>query len=101
MEENLNQVNKKLNDLSPEQKQKILDDFENFKMYLGKQVSRGEKLGLSEDALAKGAKLVGDHLAKHEDPQNSEEKLLQELWKVTESEDEKATLSKLLVRLVK
>lgn len=38
MDENLNQVDKKLNNLTPEQKQKILDDFEDFKSYLGKQV---------------------------------------------------------------
>ncbi|RUS52442.1 hypothetical protein QI30_16895 [Kurthia sp. 3B1D] len=100
MDENLNQVDKKLNNLTPEQKQKILDDFEDFKSYLGKQVLRGEKLGLSEETLAKGAKFVAEHLAKNEDPQNSEQNLLQELWKVTQSDEEKTTLSTLLVRLV-
>lgn len=62
-------------------------------------MAKGQKLGLSDDLLAKGAKFVAEHLAKNEEPKNHEQKVLQELWKVAE-EDEKKTLSKLLVKMV-
>lgn len=99
MSEELNKITDKLSELTPEQKEEILDNFSNFKSYLKDQLARGQKLGLSDDLLAKGAKFVADHLAKNEEPKNREQKVLQELWKVAE-EDEKKTLAKLLVKMV-
>lgn len=94
----------KLNDQKLENEvlknKEVLGDFEEFKSYLGKKVSLGEKLGMDEEQLANAAQKVGDFLAKKESPQNSEEQLLQELWKVG-TEEEKHMLSHMLVRLVK
>jgi hypothetical protein len=68
--------------MSEEKKEDILSSFEGFKSYLGDKVSKGEKLGMNEEQLAKTAQKVADYLAKHEEPRNREENLLHELWRL-------------------
>ncbi|NJP37087.1 DUF3243 domain-containing protein [Alkalicoccus luteus] len=92
------QAEEKLDHTSEEKKQEILDSFQGFLDYLNKQVNRGEKLGLGEEQLAKGAERVAEYLKNHEEPRNSEEKLLQEMWQVAE-EEEKRHIARTLVRL--
>ena len=99
MAEELNQVDQKLKDLSPEEKDAILNEFNEFKSYLNNQLSKGKKLGLSDEVLAKGAKFVADHLAKNEEPRNREQKLLQEMWKVA-GEEEKKHISLVLLKMI-
>lgn len=89
----------KAQDMNQEEKDQILQSYDEFLSYLGDQVGKGEKLGMNEDQLAKSAKKLGDYLAKNEDPRNREEKVLKEMWSVAENEDEKKTVSRLLVRL--
>ncbi|KIL49115.1 DUF3243 domain-containing protein [Jeotgalibacillus campisalis] len=93
-----NKVEKEIQQTDNEQKEEILQNFDRFKNYLGDQVSKGEKLGLGEESLAKGAEKVGDYLAKKEEPRNREEKLLQELW-VVGDKDQRHHLAHMLVRL--
>lgn len=73
--------------MDEEKKDDILRHFSTFKDYLGDQVEKGEKLGLSEERITKGAKRVADYLAKHVEPRNREEKLLNELWHVDIDEE--------------
>lgn len=93
------QIENEMNAMHGTTKEEILKDFEEFKDYLKKQVNRGKKLGLDDGKLVKSAAILGDYLKKHEEPQNSEEMLLQELWSVAD-EDEKQHLAQLLVKLV-
>lgn len=88
-----------INSMSEEKKEDILSSFEGFKSYLGDKVSKGEKLGMNEEQLAKTAQKVADYLAKHEEPRNREENLLHELWKVGDTEQQHH-LAHMLVRLV-
>ncbi|KZZ83649.1 MULTISPECIES: DUF3243 domain-containing protein [Bacillaceae] len=97
---NINNVDEKVDQMDSEKKDRILQDFETFKSYLSDKVSKGEKLGLGEEQLAKAAEKVADYLAKHEEPRNSEEYLLNELWKVGDKEQQHA-LAHMLVKLVK
>ncbi|RYI30234.1 DUF3243 domain-containing protein [Bacillus infantis] len=92
-------VENKLENMGSEKKDEILTSFEGFKDYLGGKVSLGKKMGLNEEQLANAAQKVGDYLAKKEEPRNREEKLLQELWK-SGNEEEQHALSHLLVKLV-
>jgi len=92
-------VNDKLQDMSSEQKDEILSSFEGFKDYLSEKVEKADKLGLNEEQIAKAAQKVGDYLAAKEEPRNREEKLLQELWKAG-NEEEQHKLAHLLVKLV-
>jgi hypothetical protein len=91
-------VEKHVSNMSREQKDEILEGFNSFKDYLGDKVSKGRKLGLSDEALAIGAKKVAEYLSNHEEPKNREQKLLNELWEVSD-EEEKKHLSKVLVKL--
>ncbi|MFG6150075.1 DUF3243 domain-containing protein [Halobacillus sp. B23F22_1] len=84
--------------MSEDKKEDIMQNFQTFKDYLGDQVQKGEKLGLGEEGLTKGAKRVGDYLAKNEEPKNREEKVLNELWNVA-NEDERKHIAHVLVKL--
>ncbi|PLR95261.1 DUF3243 domain-containing protein [Bacillus sp. T33-2] len=107
MEHNMNsldgnaaeKLNHKLENISAGQKEEILANFEKFKEYLGSKVSMGKSMGLSEEQLANAAQKVGDYLAAKVEPQNREEKLLQELWKAG-SEEERHMLSHMLIKLI-
>ncbi|MBT9287044.1 MULTISPECIES: DUF3243 domain-containing protein [Bacillus] len=79
-------------------KQQILEDFEEFKAYLHQKISAGKKLGLDDSKIIKSAAILGDYLAKHEEPCNAEEKLLQEMWDIAD-DNEKQHLAQLLVKL--
>lgn len=92
-------VERKVENMDPSKKEQILADFDTFKSYLSDKVSKGKKVGLGEEQLAIAAEKVADYLAKHEEPRNSEEKLLQELWKVGDK-DERHKLAHMLVKLV-
>lgn len=85
--------------LDQEDKDQIMQNFNTFKNYLGDQVKKGESIGLGEKGLAKATKRVAEHLAKHEEPRNREEKVLNELWQNAEK-DEKDAIAKALVRMV-
>ncbi|MBM7567570.1 DUF3243 domain-containing protein [Paenibacillus sacheonensis] len=76
----------------------ILQDFEAFRSYLAKRIEMAQGLGFGDEQLAVIAQKVAGYLAEHEEPRNSEEYLLRELWKVgTEAEQHK--LAHMLVKL--
>lgn len=94
-----NQIEDKMQEYNSEEKDQILENFNRFKQFLSNKVDKGEKMGLNEEQLAKGAEMVANYLMKHEEPRNREEHLLQQLWKVADKEQQH-TLAHLLVRLV-
>lgn len=95
----MHRVNDALDRIEPEQKELILNNFEDFKSYLGKRIHLAQKIGLSEEQLAVAAEKIADYLAAYEDPRNSEEKLLLELWKAGNKE-ERHRLAHMLVKMV-
>ncbi|WP_110928689.1 DUF3243 domain-containing protein [Bacillus massiliglaciei] len=92
-------VETQLESMGDDKKEDVLQNFEKFKNYLAEKVEKGEMLGMNEEQLAKAAQKAADYLAKHEEPRNREEKLLQELWKVG-TEEEQHKLAHMLVKLV-
>ncbi|MDQ0217333.1 DUF3243 domain-containing protein [Peribacillus cavernae] len=96
---NEGKVEEKLQSLSEEKKNEVLSSFESFKNYLADKVAKGESLGMNEEQLAKTAQKVADYLADHEEARNREEKLLQELWKAG-NEEEQHKLAHMLVKMV-
>jgi len=93
-------VKEELNNIKPEKKDEILSNFSTFKSYLADKVSKGEKLGLGEEQLAKTTEMVANYLADHEEPKNREEHLLQELWKSGDKEQQHA-LAHMLLNMVR
>lgn len=94
----MEKVQSTISNMGSGKKDQILRDFQEFKRYLGRRIILAENIGLNEEQLALIAEKVADYLASHEDPRNSEEKLLQELWKVGDKEQQHV-LAHLLVRL--
>lgn len=94
----LGKIDQTLDRMDAGTKDDILQNFEHFKSYLAKRIELAENIGLNEEQLALVAQKIAGYLAKNEDPRNREEKLLQELWKVG-NEEEQHKLSHLLVKL--
>ena len=92
-------IEKKMDAMSPEKKEEILENFNRFKKYLKDKVELGEKMGLSEHQLAKAAEKVANYLARNEEPQNREQHLLKEMWMVA-NDEERHKLAHVLVKLV-
>ncbi|KUP21495.1 MULTISPECIES: DUF3243 domain-containing protein [unclassified Paenibacillus] len=86
--------------IEPQQREQILDNFGEFQQYLSKRIHLAQKIGMGEEQLAVAAEKVADYLANHEEPRNSEQKLLQELWKVGNKE-ERHRLAHMLVKLAR
>ncbi len=97
----INVQEKVKNELSNiEGKEGILENFNQFKSYLGEKVELGENMGLSEEKLAQTTEYVANYLAKHEEPRNREENLLMELWKAG-TKEEQHSLAHMLLKMVK
>lgn len=77
----------------------ILQNWEKWKSFLGKQVENAKSMGLSENTIEKTAMQIGDYLAKNVDPKNEQERVLADLWSVAE-ESEKHALANCVMKLV-
>lgn len=78
---------------------KTLSEWDKWKSALSKAVNLGEAVGLSEETIDKLVYRVGNTLTAAVDPENREERVLQELWKVGDDRERK-TLAKLIVKMV-
>jgi hypothetical protein len=76
-----------------------LSHWEKWKGTLAKAVSLAELMGLSENSINKIASKIGTALSSAVDPENREQRLLQELWKVGD-DDDRAVLAKLIVKML-
>lgn len=74
-------------------------EWTNWKNTLSKAVNLGESFGMSENTIENIAAKIGNVLAARVDPENREQRLLQELWKVGDDSDRKV-LAKLIVKMV-
>lgn len=77
----------------------LTDSFDRFKTELGQKVQVAKTTGMSDRTIANHAQEVGDYLAKHYDPQSPEERLLKELWDVSDQRQQQA-IAEALVHLV-
>lgn len=80
-------------------KSETLSHWDKWKNTLAKGVKLGETVGLSNNAIDEIAFRIGNVLSAAVDPENREERLLQELWKVGDDEDRR-TLAKLIVKML-
>ncbi|MBO0996812.1 DUF3243 domain-containing protein [Bacillus sp. SD075] len=77
----------------------VLDNWDQWKNFLGDRLNQGEQQGLSESAVNNLAFEIGDYLAKQVEPQNDQEKVLSDLWSVA-SDEEKHAMANVMVKLV-
>jgi hypothetical protein len=78
---------------------KTLGDWEKWKRTLSGAVNLGETVGFSERTIDNIAFRVGNALSASVDPENREQRVLQELWKTGDDSD-RQTLAKLIVKMV-
>lgn len=76
-----------------------LTDWKKWKKTLKKSVDLGETVGLSEDTISKIGVKIGNVLSSSVDPENREQRVLQELWKAGDDNDRR-TLSKMIAKMV-
>ncbi|HEX3015689.1 MAG TPA: DUF3243 domain-containing protein [Desulfobacteria bacterium] len=77
-----------------------VESFDKWQEFLGKGAQFMEKLGVSSDNVAGIAKGVGDFLASSIDPENSQQRVLKDLWD-SANDNEKHTLASLVMRMCK
>lgn len=74
-------------------------DWDKWKSTLAKAVNLGEAVGLSEHAIEMLGYRLGNILSAAVDPENREQRVLQELWRAGDENDRKA-LTKMIVKMV-
>lgn len=74
-------------------------DWDKWKKTLSTAVNLGEAVGMSEKTVEKIGFRIGNILSAAVDPENREQRVLQELWKSGDDADRKA-LSKMIVKMV-
>ena len=77
----------------------ILQNWEQWTSFLGKQVSDAKESGMPTKMIEKAAVQIGEYLAKNVDPQNEQERVLSDLWSVAEK-DEKQAIASCIMKLV-
>ena len=74
----------------------MTDSFEQFRQQLHTQVERAQKAGVSQGDLVAGAQHIGSWLSKEIDPKNPEQRLLKELWQVSDQREQQSLASSLV-----
>ncbi|MEJ8548340.1 DUF3243 domain-containing protein [Brevibacillus borstelensis] len=77
----------------------VLDNFRDWKTFLGERVEQAKQAGMESDTLQNVAYQIGGYLAEQVDPKNDQERLLKQLWDAGDEEQQKA-LASLMVKLV-
>lgn len=77
----------------------MLSDWDKWKKSLARAVNVGHSMGMSDETIDKIGVKVGNFLSAAIDPENREQRVLQELWKSGDDGDRK-TLSKMIVKMV-
>ncbi len=78
----------------------ILENWEQWKDFLGDRLQQAQQQGLSQETINDVAFQVGDYLAKQVDPKNPQERVLADLWSVASPEEQHA-IANIMVKLVK
>ncbi|MBB5323604.1 hypothetical protein HNQ34_000696 [Anoxybacillus tepidamans] len=77
----------------------VLDNFEQWKGFLGDRLEQAKQQGLNQQVISDVAYQIGDYLAKQVDPKNPEERLLSDLWSVADEQEQHA-IANMMVKLV-
>ncbi|GGL43722.1 DUF3243 domain-containing protein [Sporolactobacillus putidus] len=77
----------------------VLDNWNQWKDFLGDRIQQAESLGVNEEALTGFAKKIGDYLSENVDPKTEQERVLSDLWHVA-GENERLVLARLMMKLV-
>lgn len=71
----------------------VLDNFDEWKQFLGDRLQRAENKGMDQDKIAGLATELGGYLQDKVDPKNNEERLLSDLWRSADDQERQALAS--------
>ncbi|OES43550.1 DUF3243 domain-containing protein [Domibacillus iocasae] len=77
----------------------VLDNWQDWKRFLGNKMDNAAHRGMPEEAINKLALEIGDYLHANVDPKNEQERVLSDLWSVA-SESEQKVLASCMMKLV-
>ncbi|WP_077617886.1 DUF3243 domain-containing protein [Bacillus sinesaloumensis] len=77
----------------------VLDNFEEWKDFLGDRLQHAKSEGMDQNVINNMAHQLGDYLASEVEPKNAQEKVLRDLWNVA-SEEEQQAIANVMVKLV-
>jgi len=77
----------------------VYTDWGKWRKTLAGAVNVGEKVGMGDETIIKTANKIGNFLTNKADPENPEQKILQDLW-VVATEKEKHALASTIVKMV-
>ncbi|MBG9589136.1 DUF3243 domain-containing protein [Cytobacillus firmus] len=77
----------------------VLDNWQQWKDFLGDRLHQGMDQGMNKETVNDLAYQIGDYLAKQVEPKNDQEKILADLWSVA-SPDEQHAIANIMVKLV-
>ncbi|TLS52264.1 DUF3243 domain-containing protein [Paenibacillus antri] len=77
----------------------VLSTYDKWKQFLGDRVKNARAAGMNDSTIQKLATDIGDFLANKVDPKNDEERVLKELWAVSD-ENEKKVMAGIMMKLV-
>ncbi len=78
----------------------VLDNFQDWKHFLGERVNQAMSAGMESDTIKNVAYQIGGYLSEQVDPKNDQERLLKQLWDAGD-EQQRQALASMMVKLVK
>jgi hypothetical protein len=78
----------------------VLENWDQWKHFLADRLHQAEEKGISEDTINKFATEIGGYLAEHVDPKNDEQRILSDLWRVA-NKDEQRAIANMMIKLVR
>ncbi len=77
----------------------VLSTYDKWKQFLGERVTQARSAGMNDATIQKLAVEIGQFLAEKVDPKNDEERVLKELWAVSD-ENERKVIAGVMMKLV-
>ncbi|HYK74864.1 MAG TPA: DUF3243 domain-containing protein [Pseudoneobacillus sp.] len=77
----------------------VLDNWQQWKDFLGERLNQAESEGMNKGVVNDLAYQIGDYLAAQVDPKNEQERILADLWSVA-TEEEQHAIASMMVKLV-
>lgn len=77
----------------------VLDNWDQWKDFLSDRLQQAEREGMNQNVISDVAYQVGEYLAQQVEPQNEQERVLAELWKVADEQEQHA-IANMMVKLV-
>ena len=77
----------------------LVNDWDKWKKTLHNAISMGETVGLSDNTITNLGSKVGEFLANNVDPENPQQRVLKELFTVS-NKSQQETLSNVIIKMV-